>query len=456
MSVFSFLSKLGRKPDPVAAPPVPLSPTELLEAREATLRQLQQPGELWLHGPDGPKLAVARFPREQGAATDNKLVLGPAGSGRSLMLARLARTAHAAGNQVVILDHTGSNPRNRGALWHLTRTKGGTFTTASEPVQFNPFWFPGLDDQSWRLPTEEEVSTLGQVLVSVLSLTRYAGPANPTHMRELLEVSLGDYFSDMAGTPTLPGFASFLEWLEAQPDRTLPGSVAGKFRQWFAQASQPFRPGGTLGHVLAATPAQLRKLLNSTGRLLHLETGPGAATEADTPGYSMRPWPLAAPEAHQREIILFLHALATWYGDRESRLTFIVNEWHYDILREPLAAYLLNFFQRGPASNHELIAGWHESPSTVFSAENPAAQLVLAQAGTQLLLHNFAARNANDAGERFAVLELRPREEEAFRNLAEREVLVRQPLNRFEVFSTRLAPADLADFMSEEELTRRR
>ena len=426
---------------------------QVLIDREANAKRLQRPGELWLHTAAGPCLAVARSPRwEQDAANDNKLVLGHAGSGRHLMLARLARTAHEAGNHVVVLNNFRANPNNPGPLWMLTQTLGGAFRSLNEPedLHFNPFWLPGYDGQEWRTPTLEENNAIATVLVNVLQLTRYNVLAATETLGEEMNRALAGYFSAKQEQIFPPCFTDFVGWVSNLSDDKKGKIISEAFATWLAQVSQPFVAGGILSNLLSATPDQVQKLVSSPQRIMHIEIALDERfmTEADTLDFVQRRWGHPAAQAQTRALMLLLHTLDMHMGQQQQRLSIVSDELHYDSLGKRMAVYLEHYLARWEHYNRELLVAWHERPTSVFSDHHPGAQTILRASGTQILVSGHLTWGG--VQNYFLPLGLSDQEADAFEKIIteQRRVLVRRPgpthyTAEYAVFDARLARADL-------------
>jgi hypothetical protein len=94
--------------------------TPVFNQQESVSTWPPKSGEFWLlHRLSSEPVCV--LPASHSVNSPHKLVFGPAGSGRSMLMARLALAAHEAGNLVVVLDMRGARP-----LYQLTQHLGGT------------------------------------------------------------------------------------------------------------------------------------------------------------------------------------------------------------------------------------------------------------------------------------------------------------------------------------------
>ena len=431
---------------------------ELLES-EGIARDKQQPGEFWLHGAAGPQLAVARYPQaEQGAANDNKLVLGHAGSGRSLLVSRLARTAHEAGNQVVVLAWA-YNPHYAGPLSCLLHKLEGEFKQIStaDQLRFNPFWLPmtGGNGLGWRMPTMEELDALADLLVNVLQLTRYRQPIDQERVTEVMYQVLGSYFvaQALANSP-YPCFATFASTVLSRKRGADEEAAVTAFMDWFAAVQEPFSTG-ELAYLLAATPEQVQELIASPSRALHVHMmlDQSCASQADTVDFSPRAgknWSPPCPgEAQTRALMLLLYSVDTHLSQQNRRLTVVLDEQHYDSMGAQIATFLTTYLRKGTQYNREVISAWHEWPATVFGEDNPGAQVLLNQIGTQILLRSNLPREAN-----WGPLKLSEQEWKAYSHLPYKCVLVRRPGRGYESFNAWLPGEFMTDFVPEERQAR--
>lgn len=439
-----------------------------LAGREVAVASLQKPGELWLHTEAGPKRALARYARQQGAVNDNKLVLGPAGSGRSLLLGRLAKTASEAGGCVVVLDSFGVNLNNPGPLWMLTFSQGGTFASLDRPGQlsFNPFWMPDAGYSGWRmpqaparLPTGEEMQAIALLLANLLRLSRYDAPVTEEKVQGWLYDAVAAYYAspEMQASDHNPCFKAFVNVVLALPRTGEVEWLNAEFIDWLTQVSQPYREGGELEALLDASHFQAQAAFARPGQgMTYIDFGldASAASAADTPEFKQAPWGNPAAQAQTRVLMLLLHTLDFRMGQREQRLTIVADELHYDSLGSRMATYLAGYLGRGPQYNRELVVGWHESPATVFQEQHPAARTILAHCGTHILLAGTLSHF--DKAAKYAPLDLTEEETDTLTGLScgTRELMVRRPGQACEVFSAQLAYVNLTDFVPQKWLLR--
>lgn len=369
--------------------------------------ELSHPGwQLWLRpaATAGLQLAVDAYPsRTQGANNDNMLVMGGAGSGRSIMVARLTEAAYTADNTIFALTHSGP-------LEALCERVGGTHypLTTPEQASFNPFLFV-LAEVGEPTPSTDQLFALATVLANVLLLTNCStlpedGTLVAATIERVLVKELQRYYDprNTAKAKSAPSFTSFYDFVEQHSSmafmeeeavatgvvRLLSGVFTNEdraFYRWFTVAGQPFRTGGALGHLMNASPDQVLGLAKANRFLqVFLSLRDTARTEVDNAEFTEWPFGSPAPEATVRSIILLLHTVDELFGGRDQRLTVVLDELHYSLLGPQLAGYLNYYLKEGPRRNRSLIVAWHECPDQVFSDRNPAAQALLAACDSQI------------------------------------------------------------------------
>lgn len=447
-------------------------------------------GQLWLRPTANvpSKLAVDRFPyQSQGALNDNKLVLGPAGSGRSIMLARLAEAAHAAGNQVVVLGFD-----SRGPVAAVGERVGQQVSAISKPADasFNPFWLPALDTSAAQSPTEHQFQMLATLLENMLQLTSATslpemGGNKRIRLGMLLRREIGLYYSQQAWlrqpggkvgrsrNPAqawhpleAPSFNSFYEfclgrWGQSsgmqQADVQQADVEERIFFQWLGNAGAPFYAGGPLDALMNATPEQVSKLVDSPSRLLRVTLDATIAdtfkTTVDTPDADTSTWKEPALEAWQRLLLLLLHTFDVHFGSRKQRLTVVIDNLS-DRMGGGMLSYLADYFVTWKYYNRDVIIGWETgSPDSTFSPDSRVARLLLAWCDCQVLMHMPSA-TVYEGVKDCDVLAMSPATQALFLSLRDvkRSVLVRVPATSTgEVFQAWLSDDELEQYRTVRE-----
>lgn len=244
-------------------------------------------GTLWLrHLDSGAPTEALLTSATSYQAQPTTLVLGPTGSGRSVMLARLGEAAHAAGDCVVFLDFGPGTPSNQ-----VTQRVGGR--SQPVPVGFNPFYLPDYFGGGWRyLSGFDGVDELASLLNNLFSLGLVADDL-PAGRLVALQHVLERYYDLQAGgldAPTRslladawqarpgnvsqqwhagPSFNSFYEFLVYEVSNPDLASMRPALN-WLIAQGHPYYAGGDLDYLLNALPDELAATFDAPGRCLNL------------------------------------------------------------------------------------------------------------------------------------------------------------------------------------------
>lgn len=429
------------------------------------LEESMRPLELPLFTPDGSR--------------QHTLVLGPAGSGRSLLLARLSRQAHQDERQVVVISMRGS----QGPLYHLARYLAGTTRDliTREHARFNPFWFSAAPDSaSCREPSNEELRHLIEVLIAVLPLALPGGVADRDWHNGMGRFIVLFYryqpWREDGGSPDFNSFYEFVSRpLEALPDWVEQPTPAQHFQQWFLTATKPFYRGGGLDYLMNAAPGPLPTLRAVQNRFLYLNLALGDPLAE--PGQPTEPYGGADAVRLQAAFWLLLYALDAQVGCRQGQqLTVVLDELNYDVFSSDNAAHAMQryYLDRlcGREASREVIAAWQDTPDVVFKATtysppgcqpdgpSTAAQVMLQKSQCQLLLGDSRVKGRVAAGyaSGYEVLAMSHEEQALFTSLrvSERQVLVRFPDSpeASRVYTAKLSLSELSDYLSPERAAR--
>jgi hypothetical protein len=413
---------------PTAAPLASPSPTPAL------------PGELWLLDriTGCPRLALPASPRAAGRVSDHKLVLGPSGAGRTVLLARLGLAAYEAGRAVVLIEQTDRGEAS--ALHQLANRLGGPAHRLNFGVGFNPFWIPAQNGPGWQPPTDNVVEELFELLAALFDLETPPATRPPLRLRVLGYLlrryyeSWGqpdafwsptrDFWRGRPGSPAQqwhdgPSFNSFYELMMMEAGRSSQPEFETAYT-WLLATARKYYAGNPLDHLLNALPEWQAELVGSPNRCLYFH------------------WPHGEPLATwQRSYWLLLYTLDTHlarYDGRVAsrRLSVITNGLPDDFTEENQLFHSANYLYSARLFDRELVVGAAQLP----------AWLLLDNLCTKLLLPGCLDETAA-AGE----LGLTPAAAAQVAQLspAKREVavLVGQSLS---VYSAWLSPTELAPY----------
>lgn len=397
-----------------------------------------KPGELWLnHRLTGvPCCALVASPRAAGDLSDHKLVLGPSGSGRTLLLARLGKVAHTAGRTVVFIEQSargGTSP-----LRQVTERLDGSAVDLSTGAGFNPFWVPGPGPTGWAVPEGNIVEQLFHLLVALFDFETPEATRPKLRLRVLGYLLRGyyekwthpdaywsparDFWHGRSGHPDQqwhegPSFNSFYEFmmLEAGRNRTPDFEEA---YTWLLATSRKYYAGNTYDYLLNALPARQSEMLSNPVRAYYFG------------------WPATTPSpAVTRAYWVLLYSLDTYlsagsvYYDGQ-RLSVITNGLPSGYVEETQLDMTYIHLHTWRSFNRELVVG---------SAHLPVWSL-LSDLTTKLLLPG-CLREPAAALELGLSAELAAQVQQMSPQKREVALLVGQ---RFTIYSALLAPAHLA------------
>lgn len=384
-------------------PPSPAS-VELIAAYMQRFQQLlfvaPLPGDLWLKTPASQR-PVRALPagifRYNNCYSDNKVVLGGAGSGRSVMMGRLCQAAHEKGNQVVMIAYR----QQQGPMHHFTRNQGGAMrqiTTRSEAA-FNPFYFPERFTSTNKDVIEPLVIYLSQLLDCLLQT---ATPQLPRLRNGVLYSLLAAYFQQQPwrASGANPSFDSFYEFVSSAPAQ---GWAVGQVKPCptcgaeagcqqpksdpqlaiFLEAGEPFYGTGELAYLMNAQPEQASALFATQNRLLYINLAVGYLGDE-----------LRDEVATQCISWLLLFGIDMHIGlfspgqhhNRQDVLTVAVDELFDECLTSVSTTFVAPYLRSKRQNAQELLCSWHNSPQQVFCAEHPVATLIRDSAGCFVLL----------------------------------------------------------------------
>lgn len=445
---------------------------------------LRPPGSLWC--PEPFQLAVDCFPSQtQGARNDNKLVLGYAGTGRGILLGRLTKAAHAAGNCVVAFTQ-----ERTGAVAAVGEVAGGGSYTIRKlaDASCNPFWFPELElaEGSRKMPSEQQLISLMKLLANLLTITaqtrKIASPLDSVLLEKYLLEELSEYYTyrtwlyrlgyqgpavslgrrgkrtpqQELDWPSLgrPGFNSFCyavsngeHFFEEKPDEYY------VFIRWFDKVSTPFYLGGELEALVNGRAEQVGALVGIRSRFMRITLSESLSES------------VTGEDAIQCAWLLLLHTFDTHLGHRERRLTIVLDELPAQAVGASVQEYLTRYLADWRQVNRDLLVSWRGAPDQLFNEAAPVAQLLLEACDTQLMTA-YPKKLWQEAQRKNKALLLSPQTERRLRSLragesegnrfTQRDILVRIPATSDgQIFEAGLQDAALDPFLTAWEIYQR-
>jgi hypothetical protein len=423
-------------------------------------------GDLWLKTPVS-QLPVRALPGRLNNYTNcynnNKIVLGGAGAGRSVMMGRLARAAHEKGNQVVMV----AMMQHKDALYHYTQKAGGTtreIKTKSQ-ARFNPFWFPERLTGSAKRPPEELLGYLNKLLLSLLETASPLAEKTGKYSKRPILYSylfglLHTYYQQCAVDPAItPSFNSFYEftaqeaakaWADFNSFCEVATSEAAKawskdhypaleFLTWFSEAGRPFYGTGELAYLMSAQPEEVAELFTVQNRLLYIEVASGRFGDEelrDAVATQCISW-----------LLLFGADVQLGYANDLNRragfpyLTTVVDELPNECLTELGTHFMEGYLHFGRYNAREFTCSWHNDPKEVFQPLHKVAHLIREVAGCLLILNRNRFGQTPEKN-----LYLSSQEAEQYANLQSRQLLITGIREFSGVYDFNISQQELAPF----------
>lgn len=346
----------------------------------------REPGDLWLKTPVSQvpvKALPANMLKYKDIFSRDKLVVGGAGSGRSLMTGRLCQAAHEKGNIVVMVA---TRYRNQ-AMYQLANKAGGAIREIGSynQVSLNPFLFPE------RIMAAYEGSSLIGVqdflADLLLSLMRAASPTLIPVREHSIYGIVRLYYKQRPweSTGAIPSFDNFYEFIGSEAAQTWTKSwpegisILENFLAWVTEAGRPFYATGEFAYLLKGQPEQVAELFTQQNSLLYIEL---AAIRAGNELHDK-----VAAQCVWWLLVFGIDTHFSLIGGQQQKLTIAIDEWPKECLGE--REWLFgNFMRTRRKFAGEVITSWQDKPSDVFSDDYPTAQSIRYNADCHILLNS--------------------------------------------------------------------